>query len=296
MAIVLGLLVALFYGSGDFFGGLASKRAASATVVVGSFTVAAGLLAVTTVVWGLVGELPSPDARDLWLGAASGVFGPISLALLYRGLASGRMSVVAPITAVVAAIVPLAWGLAAGERPSALALAGVAVALVAVALIAGAPAHEDHPADAAVLPVREVVGPACLAGLGFGIIFVLFGEASDHAGLWPLVVARPTAIALTVSTLALVAVRRGRPVGPSIVPARDAWPALSVAGTFDITANATYLAAANRGLLSIVAVLSSLYPAATVVLARLVLGERLHRVQLVGLALAAAGIAAMASG
>ncbi|HRW36275.1 MAG: EamA family transporter [Acidimicrobiales bacterium] len=296
MAIVLGLLVALFYGSGDFFGGLASKRAASPTVVVGSFTVAAVLLAVTTLGWAVVGELPTPDGRDLWLGAASGVIGPISLALLYRGLASGRMSVVAPITAVVAAIVPLAWGLAVGERPSAVALGGVVVALVAVVLIAGAPAHEDHPVDAAVLPVREVVGPAVLAGLGFGVIFILLGETSGHAGLWPLVVARPTAIVLTAAALALVALRRGRPLGPSIVPARAAWPALSVAGTFDITANATYLAAANRGLLSIVAVLSSLYPAATVVLARLVLGERLHRVQLAGLALAAAGIAAIAAG
>jgi drug/metabolite transporter (DMT)-like permease len=188
------------------------------------------------------------------------------------------------------------WGLATGERPSAVALAGVGVALVAVGLIAGAPTHQDHPEDAAVLPVSRVIGPACLSGLGFGAIFVLLGATSDHAGLWPLVVARPTAIALTVATLALVAWRRRRPLRPAIVPARAAWPTLAVAGTFDITANATYLAATNRGLLSIVAVLSSLYPASTVVLARVVLGERLHRMQLAGLALAAAGIAAMATG
>lgn len=295
MAIVLGLLVALFYGSGDFFGGLAAKRSSSPSVVVGSFSVAWALLLLTTAIWGLFGDLPEPEARDLWLGAATGVFGPIALALLYHGLASGRMSVVAPITAVVAAIVPLAWGLGSGERPSAIALGGVAVALVAVGLIAGAPTHEDHPEDAAVLPVRAVVGPACLSGLGFGVIFILLGETSDDAGLWPLLVARPTAIVLTVSALAIAARRARRPVAAAVVPARAAWPTVATAGTFDITANAAYLAAANVGLLSIVAVLSSLYPAATVVLARVVLGERLHRIQVVGLALAAAGIAAMAA-
>lgn len=294
MAIVLGLLVALFYGSGDFFGGLAAKRSSSPTVVIGSFSVAAVLLVVVTIGWAIVGELPTPDAQDLWLGAATGLVGPIALALLYRGLASGRMSVVAPITAVVAATVPFAWGLARGERPSTIALVGVVVALVAVGLIAGAPTHEDHPDDATVLPVSKVIGPATLSGLGFGAIFILLGETSDHAGLWPLLVARPTAIALTASALAIVALRRHRPVVASVLPARAAWPTAAVAGTFDISANAAYLAATNRGLLSIVAVLSSLYPAATVVLARFVLGERLHRLQLIGLALAAGGIAAMA--
>lgn len=296
MAIVLGLLVALFYGSGDFFGGIAAKRAPAPKVVVGSFGVAAVLLAAATAGWAVVGELPTPSSRDLVLGAAAGVIGPIALGLLYQGLASGRMSVVAPITAVVAAVVPVAWGLSTGERPSAVALAGVAVALVAVGLISGAPTHEDHPADAPDPGLGKVLGPAVLSGLGFGVIYVLLGETSDHAGLWPLVVARPTAIVLTIAFLVVVASRRHEGIATALAPDRDAWPAIAVAGTFDISANACFLAASNAGLLSIVSVLSSLYPAATVVLARVVLGERLHRLQVVGLALAAVGIVAMASG
>jgi drug/metabolite transporter (DMT)-like permease len=295
MAILGGLLVALFYGAGDFLGGLAAKRTSTLTVVIGSFSIAAVLLAIATAGWAIVGTLPSPEPRDLWLGLATGCIGPIALGLLYHGLATGRMSVVAPITAVVAAIVPLLWGLASGERPSALALVGVAVALVSVALISGAPPHDDHPADAATPPVRTVIGPAVASGLGFGAIYVLLAATSADAGLWPLVVARPLAVALTVGVALVVAVRARTAVATTLVAPRGAWPYVAGAGVLDITANATYLAATNAGLLSIVAVLSSLYPAATVVLARLVLGERLHRIQVAGLALAACGIAAMAA-
>jgi drug/metabolite transporter (DMT)-like permease len=294
MAIVLGLLVALFYGSGDFLGGLAAKRAPATSVVIGSFAVAAALLAITTLGWALVGELPTPERQDLWLGLATGAIGPISLGLLYHGLATGRMSVVAPITAVVAAIVPLAWGLADGERPSAVALAGVAVALLAVGLISGAPPHADHQDDDA-RPLRSVVGPAVLSGLGFGAIFILLANTSDDAGLWPLVVARPVAVSLTVSAVLVAGAVAGGPRA-TLTPARAAWPFVAGAGVLDITANVCYLAASRTGLLSIVAVLSSLYPAATVVLARVLLGERLHRVQVIGLVLATAGVVAMAAG
>jgi drug/metabolite transporter (DMT)-like permease len=295
MAVLLGLLVSLTYGTGDFFGGLASKRTPATSVVIGSFLVSTGLLVVATVTWGLVGDLPDPAARDLWLGAATGLVGPVALGLLYRGLATGRMSVVAPITAVVAAVVPSAWGIARGERPSAVALAGVAVALVAVVLISAAPEHPDHEPDEAHEPDASVVPAALGAGVGFGVVYVLLGSTTHHAGLWPLVVSRPLSVAL--ATLALVgwARRRGTPGRKGVVPARDAWPLVAGAGLFDVTANATFLAATQRGLLSIVAVLSSLYPASTVVLARLVLHERLHRAQLAGLVLAALGVVAMAS-
>ncbi|WP_426571601.1 EamA family transporter [Aquihabitans sp. McL0605] len=296
MAIVLGLLVALFYGSGDFLGGLAAKRTAAITVVIGSFGLSTVLVALTTLGWFAVGTPPTPAADDLWLGVAVGLTGPVAVALLYRGLAMGRMSVVAPITAVVAAIVPLAWGLADGERPSTVALVGVAVALVSVVLIAGAPEHADHPEDAALAPMSKVVPPAVLSGLGFGAIFVLLGSTSSHAGLWPLLVSRPLSVAATASVAFLLARRSGTDARTGIIPARSAWPMVAGAGILDISANALYLAATNAGLLSIVAVISSLYPAATVVLARVVLGERLHRVQVLGLALAAAGIAAIAAG
>lgn len=295
MAIVLGLLVALFYGAGDFFGGLAAKRTPAVTVVLGSFALSAALVAVTLGGWSLLGDPPTPAGTDLWLGVGVGLVGPLAVSLLYRGLAMGRMSVVAPITAVVAAIVPLGWALVDGERPSAVALAGVAVALLSIALVAGAPEHDDHPDDAAAAPLAQVVPPAVASGLGFGALFVMLSETSADAGLWPLLTARPVAVVVTALAALLLARRAGQ--GPAaIIPARAAWPAVAGAGVLDVTANAIYLAATNSGLLSIVAVLSSLYPAATVLLARLVLGERLHRVQVAGLALAAGGIAAMATG
>jgi uncharacterized membrane protein len=296
MAILLGLLVALFYGSGDFAGGLAAKRSNTLSVVLAAYGLAAVQVATATGVWLLVGEPPDPASKDLALGVASGFVAPVAIGLLYGGLASGRMSVVAPITAVVAAAVPLSWGLLTGERPSAVALAGVVVALVAVGLISGAPTHDDHPEDAPVPPLSGVIPAAVGSGIGFGVIYVLLGSTTEDAGIWPLVVARPTSVVLTAMAAVLVAARTGGPRRPLLVASRASLPFVAAAGVLDVSANAAYIAATQRGLLSIVAVLSSLYPAATVVLARIVLGERLHRLQLVGLAAAGFGIVAMASG
>ena len=296
MAIFLGLLVALFYGSGDFFGGLASKRSPATAVVAGSYVVSTLLVIASLALWSRVGSLPGPTSHDLVLGLATGFAAPIALGLLYWGLATGRMSVVAPITAVVAAIVPLGWGLASGERPSPVALGGVAAALLAVGLISAAPTHEDHPEDLPTKPLRQVVPAAVVSGLGFGAIFVLLGNTTDDAGLWPLLVARPVAVILTVVVAGGAALRGHRSARTATVPVRSAWPFTAGAGLLDVMANGIYIAAAHTGLLSIVAVLSSLYPASTVVLARIVLGERLHRLQIVGLALAALGIVAMTAG
>jgi drug/metabolite transporter (DMT)-like permease len=295
MAVILGLLVALSYGSGDFFGGLAAKRSPTLAVVIASYGLAAVLVLVSTVVWELLVGLPSPQPRDLWLGAASGVIAPLAIGLLYRGLATGRMSVVAPITAVVAASVPVVWGLASGERPSGIAVAGMVIALVAVGLISSAPTHEDHPSDAPVPPLRQVVPPAVASGIGFGAIFVLLGSTTADAAIWPMVVARPLAVTLTAATAVIVAARTAQHRRTLLVAPAAALPYAAAAGTLDVSANVIYMAATQRGLLSIVAVVASLYPAATVVLARVVLGERLHRVQLAGLAAATLGIIAMAS-
>ena len=296
MAIFLGLLVALFYGSGDFLGGIATKRSPATSVVVLSYVVSTAVVVVCLALWTTIGNLPGPTGHDLALGAASGFIAPVALGFLYWGLATGRMSVVAPITAVVAAVVPLAWGLAFGERPSAVALAGVVVALVAVGLISGAPAHEDHPEDLPTKPLAQVIPSAVVSGVGFGAIFVLLGNTTEDAGLWPMLTARPLAVALTAIVASAIALRGHRPVRPVIVPVRASWWFAAGAGVLDVSANGIYIAAAHSGLLSIVAVLSSLYPASTVVLARVVLGERLHRVQLAGLALAACGIVAMSAG
>jgi uncharacterized membrane protein len=299
MAVVLGLLVSLTYGAGDFFGGLAAKRARAGAVVLGSFALATVLLAGVTLTWWLLGSLPSPQGRDLALGAATGVVGPVAVGLLYHGLAVGRMSVVAPITAVIAAVVPFGWGLATGDRPGPVALVGVVAALVAVAFISGAPEHADslrEPGEAPLRSDRGVVAVAAGAGLGFGVVYVLLGSTTDEPGLWPLMVARPLAVVLAATTLAVVARARRRPLAAELVVPTGARHLVAAAGVLDVGANALYLAATREGLLSIVAVLSSLYPVATVVLARVFLGERLHRQQVAGLVLAGAGVAAIGLG
>lgn len=301
MAAFLGLLVALAYGCGDFFGGLAASRSKASAVVVGSFSVSAALLVAVTLGWGAIGGRPPATRHDLALGVASGLVAPVALGCLYRGLAAGRMSVVAPTTAVVAAIVPFVWGVTHGERPSQIAVAGAVISLVAVGLISGAPAHPEAPPPStadAPLGSGGLIGLAVASGLGFGAIFVLFGSTSDQAGVWPLLGARFVALTVTVSTLGGWALARGRASDavPMLVPVRATWPAVAAAGVLDITANVLYLSATRLGLLSIVAVLSSLYPASTVLLARVVLDERLHRLQIVGLALAAGGVMALATG
>ena len=258
MAVVLGLLVSLTYGAGDFFGGLAAKRARAGAVVLGSFALATVLLAGVTLTWWLLGSLPSPQGRDLALGAATGVVGPVAVGLLYHGLAVGRMSVVAPITAVIAAVVPFGWGLATGDRPGPVALVGVVAALVAVAFISGAPEHADslrEPGEAPLRSDRGVVAVAAGAGLGFGVVYVLLGSTTDEPGLWPLMVARPLAVVLAATTLAVVARARRRPFAAELVVPTGARHLVAAAGVLDVGANALYLAATREGLLSIVAVL-----------------------------------------
>lgn len=283
MPVLLGLVVALTYGTGDFLGGVSARRSSAVAVVVRSYSwsIAAMVLIL------LVTRPEAPLGRDLLLGCAMGVVGPIGIVLLYQGLSTGRMSVVAPVTAVGASMVPVTWGLIRGERPSVVALAGVAAALVAVVLISAAPDHPDSTGPATA-STRKVLPLAIGSGLGFGTVYVLLGSTSKHAGIWPLVAARP----ISVTIVAAVALTSGRSLHGSRA---DRWT-IAGAGLADIGANVVFLAAAHRGLLSIVAVVSSLYPASTVVLARVVLGERLHRLQVAGLALAACGVVAMASG
>jgi drug/metabolite transporter (DMT)-like permease len=268
-------------------------------------------LGVITLGWAMVGGLPSPVAHDVVLGVATGCIGPVAVGFLYRGLATGRMSVVAPVTAVVAAVVPFGWGILQGERPSALALVGVFLALVAVGLISGAPGPDVVAGGQAVDEdaariARQAVAGAVVSGTGFGVVFVLLGSTTDHAGLWPLWVARGVAVVASVVGMGAVELRRRQrrhsqteePSGRAawLVPARVAWPMVAVSGILDTTANGIYLAAVHRGLLSIVAVLSSLYPASTVALARVVLHERFHRRQTIGLAVATIGVVAMTLG
>ena len=285
MAVLLGLLVAASYGSADFFGGLSAKRASVSAVVVLSQTLGLPWLAVLVVLAG--GEATS---KVLVLGACAGAVGGVGLTCLYRGLAIGRMSVVAPITAVGAAVVPVAWGLLRGERPGTPALVGVVLAIVAVGLISRT---GDEVVDGTHAP--DPTGPApylllaIVAGVAFGAVFVLLAETGDDAGFWPLVAGRLTSI--TLLGLGGLGARQS-----FALHGRSALLPIAAAGVLDLTANALYLLAARRGLLALVAVLSSLYPASTVLLARVVLKERLLGLQVAGLGLAATGVALIATG
>lgn len=291
VAVFLGLMVAVTYGAGDFFGGLSAKRAPVAVVVVFSQLCGLPLLAVLLVVFG-----GDPTPKTFVLGAGAGALGGIGLSCLYRGLASGRMSVVAPITAVGAALVPVAWGLLQGERPGIFAVVGIVLALVAVAVISrsGSTLGEDEDRvggedRAGGDPLAPTLVLAVVAGLAFGSVFTLLAETGDGVGFWPLLAGRITSIAL----LAAGSLVAGQAIA---LPKLAAMGRIAPTGILDMAANALYLAAARQGLLALVAVLSSLYPVSTVVLARVVLGERLTRLQIGGLGLAAVGIVCIAAG
>lgn len=283
--IALALAAAASWGASDFLGGITERRSPGASVAFASQLVGlAALVMVTPVVAG------TARPGDLAWGAAAGVGGAAGVALLYHGLAVGLMSVVAPVTAVGAASIPVVFGLATGERPPLAALAGVVLALAAVAMLCafpgpgastGVPDGERGPGTARAATRRAGLLAGVGSGVGFGVFFVCLERAGDGAGLWPLVGARTCSVLVLGSVL----VATGRPLLRS-----GAGAAIVVVGVLDVLANVLYLLATRRGLLSIVALLASLYPAATVVLARVVLSERLSRVQAVGLAGAGAAV------
>jgi drug/metabolite transporter (DMT)-like permease len=279
MEIALGALVALAYGTGDFLGGITAKRLSTVTVLLVSqaFGLAGALLLVVALRDG------PPEARVFVLSAAAGVVGIFALGLLFHGLAVGRMSIVAPLSAIGGGVLPVAWGLLQGERPSALALAGVVLALAAAAVVGRGAEHDPAPA---VSPRMEIALGAG-AGIGFGVVFILLAESASGSGMWPVFIARGASVTL----LAAAAVVLGR--SPRIARA-DIAP-LAGAGLFDVAANALVLLAVRRGLLSIVAPVASLYPATTVVLARVVLRERIGRQRVAGLAVGLVGLVLIAT-
>jgi drug/metabolite transporter (DMT)-like permease len=278
LGIAFGLLAAAFYGAADFFGGLASKRSSVFSVVMLSQLV--GLLL-------LAAALPFTHAalthRALLFGFAAGACGAVGIALLYRALAIGKMGVVSPITAVLAAAVPVIVGVfARGEHLTGLRSAGIAAAFVAVVLITLTPG-ETGSFEFSAVGVREAV----ISGLALSGFYVFLALAGKNAGLYPLISARCASTGLLLIA-ALAA-------GQSIKPVKGTALQIIVAGVLDQSANAFYLFAANAGYLAIAAVLTSLYPASTVILARVVLHERLAAIQKAGVGLALAGVALIAS-
>ena len=274
MGVLLSLIAALVYGAADFLGGLATKRSAVWTVVV--LTSLVGLVTALALV-PLMSPGP-PPTRDLEIGALIGLCSGTGFVAFYQGLAVSRMSVVAPITAVLAASVPVIYGVLRGEHLSAWGFMGVALALAAVFLVSRA-SDEDvggHPE-----PARSGWLYGMAAGLAFGVIYVLLAMTSR--GVWPLVMSRCVNI-LLIGAFAFVTGRLSR-------PARATYWMILVAGASDMIANVTYLIALRYTLVAIAAVVTSLYPASTVLLARMVLHERLGGVQWLGVACALVGVA-----
>ena len=273
MNLILALLSAALYGTADFLGGLAARRAAALAATVMAQGI--GLVLVALALPLFATALPNGTVA-LW-GVGAGLTGGIGVALLYYGFSVGRMSVVAPVTAVCSITIPVLTGLFLGERPGLVALGGVAAAIVSVALIS----RHDDPAGTVSGPDRSL--PIALAsGVAIGVFLVCLVRAGTESGLWPLLIAR------AASTIALAAAAGFSKVRLAIP--RKVWPVVVACGAIDVVANALYLLAARGGSLGLVATLASLYPASTVLLARVVLGERLRPVQSVGLVCAAGAI------
>ncbi|MFN2388199.1 MAG: EamA family transporter [Actinomycetota bacterium] len=292
MPVLFGLAAALAYGAADFVGGFVSRRMSVIAVVLWSQLVGIALLGAM-----LPFFAGAPSAPALGWGAAAGIAGALGVLLLYRGLARGRMSVVAPITAVEAAAVPVVAGMLTGERPGAVASLGVGLALVAVALISSAGGNpaldrastpDPEPGETSVAGRAPGVPEAFGAGLAFGAFFILVDRSGSATGLWPLIGTKLSSIAL-VGLLALGA-------RPSLRAARPVRVPVAAAGVLDALANVFYLLAVRRGLLSLVAVLTSMYPAGTVLLARVVLAERIAPRQAIGFVLAGAAVVFIALG
>jgi drug/metabolite transporter (DMT)-like permease len=265
-SVLLALASALTYGGGDFLGGLAARRAP--VLVVTAVAQAAGLVVLLPAALLVPGAM---SAGALGVGALAGVAGMLGLLLYMRGLAAGPMGLVAPLSSVVGAGLPLVVGVLVGERPGAVAGLALAVALVAIAL-ASAGSRGDAAAGAGI-----VYGLG--AGLGFGLFFVGIGLTPGGSGLWPLVAGRVVSVTLLV--LILLALRdRGRATW------RSAVRLMVGCGLLDTTANVLFLLATRVGALSVSGVLVSLYPVVVVLLARLVLRERLSGLQLAGVGLA----------
>ncbi|HVE46201.1 MAG TPA: DMT family transporter [Acidimicrobiales bacterium] len=296
MALVLALVAAMSWGASDFVAGRAERVSPGLSVAVASQF--AGLLAAIALLPLVEGDR---GGAALWAGAAGGIGSAIGLALLYHALAVGRMSVTAPITGAVAAAIPVLYGLVTGERPAVLALVGVVVALGAIVVLSATPpaSARDLPAEGPLPPESEAsrrqgllsqpgVAAALMSGVGFGAFFIFLGRTGDGAGLWPIFAAKLSAVAL----LGSVALATGR----TVKPAPSARSSVAVVGLLDMAANVLFLLATRRGLLSLVALVTSLYPAVTVLLARAVLKERLTRVQVLSVATAGGGVALIALG
>ncbi len=271
-AVLFGLAAAASWGAGDFSGGLATRRSGSVLAIVILSQLLGGFL---LALLALAFKEPWPQGRDLLWGAAAGLSGAIGLVSLYKGLAVGRMGVVAPVTAVFSAALPVLVSFLLEGLPTPIQFAGFALALAAVWLVSGA--DSQHPIR------RQDLTLPLAAGLGFGGFFIFADQVTMGAVLWPIVVARSASSSFL---LLLLLIRRQSQHPPS----RQQLPLIALVGLLDTGGNAFFILAAQAGRLDMASVLSSLYPAVTVFLAWLFLQEKLTRQQGMGIVLAVTAV------
>jgi drug/metabolite transporter (DMT)-like permease len=278
LAIGLALSASVMWGFGDFIGGTRSRVLPVLTVMLCSQAV--GLVWIGAVA--VIAAEPAPSERQAIMAALSALSGTAGLICFFRAIAVGKMSVVVPIAALSAGV-PVVFGIATGDRPHALQLAGMAVALIGAMMAAREPDTGDGSS--------RIAAGALLAGLSAALIgwfFVTMDVASDGGAVWASLVNRTTSVTLIVVAFLLFR--------PRLSGVRPHAPALALAGTLDVSANLAFAAASTRGLVSLVSVAASLYPVVTVLLARIVLREHVHRVQEAGVLVALAGVVLIAAG
>lgn len=269
-----GLLSSLIFGSGDFCGGLASKKNNVFTVVVGAHLVGGITMALLAVIFGE----SFPALIDMGWGAAAGIVGAAALMLLYRALSEGRMGIVAPIAAVVSAAIPIIWGAVFEGFPTWVRMLGFVIALIAVLFISS-DGNTGRP------KLTEIWMPF-LAGAGFSLFFILVDQITAGSVFWPLVSAR-------IASVSLFGIYGGV-TGKLKWPEKGTLTIIGLAGIFDTLGNAFFILSTQAGRFDVASVMGSLYPASTIFLARFILDERLIFVQWIGVALAAVAVVLIA--
>ncbi|MGE5248766.1 MAG: EamA family transporter [Bacteroidota bacterium] len=272
LSVFYGLLSAIGWGAADFTGGLASRKSAPYQVLF--LAELAGL--VPLFIAALVMREPLPALRTWAWGAAASAVGTVGLLLLYRALAGGHMTIAAPVSALLAAVVPVVVGALTQGLPAPLTLLGFFLALASIWIISQNGERSDRH-----LTLHNLQLPF-IAGLFFGFYFVMIHQATREAFFWPLVSAR---LAGTLIMAGYALARRG-----PVMPKPEVWPVAILGGVLDVSGNFFYVLASQTGRLDVAAVLGSLYPASTVLLAWIVLKERISRLQAGGIALALAAI------
>ena len=277
LSLLLALASSFAYGSADFLGGVAARGAHVLRVVA---IAAPASLLVELLLWPIFGA--QFDQGAVAWGAASGVASAAAFALLYRTLAIGPMSVLSPVTAIVSAALPVGVGLIGGEQLSGLAVGGIALALVAVVVISGGPDERGE------RPSRHALLLAFGAGAAIALQLVCLDQTPGDSGIAPLIVGRAVSSATVLAAVVALHARLG--------DRRPSVPAAAGAGALDSLANLSFLLVVREGELAVVAVITALYPAATVLLARALLAERIGATQLAGLGLAAVAVSLLALG